>query len=194
MARLRSKFVRCVGGCVWKAFRHACIAVCPGLAACGLLSARLRRRSGRGARRCGRHDVGTGGRADGRGYFKDVDRTLALKIKVKNVSFKPLPAGKLEWNVYVKRWGGFEVEQIERLSGTLDLPELVVARELELSGGEFQIGGHLHGSSKIHLDEVEGWKVVLTHEGKVRSLVSSSAVPTLDKRSQRRLGNRVGSP
>jgi len=124
-------------------------------------------------------------RADGRANYdyREIDRTIALKAVVKNTGFKPLPAGKVEWTILVRRWGFSEIGRIEKATGSAEVPALKQGESAELTLGEVRIGGHLHGTSKEHVDSTEGWKLVFTHEDRVTEVLSSPSVTPLEKRA-----------
>src|SRR5260370_40698757 len=46
-------------------------------------------------------------RADQRGSYLNtdrIDRTQGLKVVIKNVSFKPMPEGEVEWEVLIRKY------------------------------------------------------------------------------------------
>lgn len=124
-------------------------------------------------------------RNDGRaGYARDIGRIMALHAVVKNVSFNDWPeGGTVEWFVVVQRWNLGETENLEAFQGTEKLPALKKAGSAEMDLGEITIGGHMHGTSKMHVDEIGGWKVVVKHEGKTTEFTSSSSFERMYKRA-----------
>ena len=91
-----------------------------------------------------------------------VDRDMTLKLDIKNASNKDLPETPIESVILVERWGFSERANIERYTGTAKIEALHPAQTTSVQVGEFHIGGHMHGSSEMHVDHVIGWKVTLT--------------------------------
>ncbi len=129
-------------------------------------------------------------RNDGRpGYARDIGRIMALHVVVKNTSFNDWPEGTtLEWFAVVQRWNLGETENLELNSGTEKLPELKKSNGTEFDLGEIEIGGHMHGTSKMHVDEIAGWKIVIKRDGKTSEFASSSSVERLIKRAKPKAG------
>ena len=128
-------------------------------------------------------------RADGRAsYMREVNRTMALKGTLKNVGMRDLPAGTLHCTILIKRWGLSETGALERTKKEIALEPLTKAKELELILGDYQIGGHMHGNSDMHVDQRAGWKVTIEHAGKKTDFYSSSNFEALDKRAQDKAG------
>jgi len=95
-----------------------------------------------------------------------VDKDMSLKATVKNVSMKELPEGSIEYVILVSRWTADEKEKISRYTGTEKLPGLKPAEQVEVAVGQYQIGGHRHGTSSRHEDKLAGWKLVATPAGR----------------------------
>ena len=123
-------------------------------------------------------------RADGKGNYKEIDRTMALKVKVRNTSMKPRPEGELEYTIFVKRWGYSESGTYESYKGTVKLEALLPSKEVEVRGDEFRLGGHMHGTSRMHVDDLAGWKVVVRQGDQVTECSSSSNVAGMAKSAQ----------
>jgi hypothetical protein len=124
-------------------------------------------------------------RADGApGYTREVDRTMALKAVVKNISMKPLPEGTIDCVILIKRWGSSETGSLERYTKTLPLATLKTAAAEDLLVGEYKIGGHMHGTSDMHVDQLAAWKLTITHDGKKTEFLSSSGFEGMNKRSR----------
>src|SRR5829696_5990000 len=64
-----------------------------------------------------------------------VDKALGIKIAARNVSFKDLPEGALEYIVIVKRWG-HTPEILESYSGTEKFPALIKSAEANMTVGK----------------------------------------------------------
>ncbi len=131
-------------------------------------------------------------RNDGRsGYTREIGRIMTVHATVKNTSFNDWPEGtSLEWFVVVQRWNLGETENLELNSGTEKLPELKKASATDIDLGEIEIGGHLHGTSKKHVDEIAGWKIVIKRDGKTTEFASSSSVERLIKRAKPKAGGK----
>jgi hypothetical protein len=122
-------------------------------------------------------------RADGKpGYSREIDRTMALKAALKNISTKDLGEGKIECIILVRRWAT-ETGSTERYTKELKLDPMKTAQELELLVGEYHIGGHMHGNLDYHVDQVAGWKLTVEHAGKRTEFLSSPQFESLNKRA-----------
>ncbi len=122
-------------------------------------------------------------RADGRpGYSREIARTMALKATFKNISMKDLGEGKIECVILVRRWTT-ETGSTERYTKELKLEPMKTAQELDLLVGEYHIGGHMHGTSDHHVDQVVAWKLTVDHAGKKTDFLSSSNFEALNKRA-----------
>ena len=124
-------------------------------------------------------------RADGAAsHTREIDRTMALKATVKNISMKEMPEGTIECVILIKRWGMSESGSLERYSKSLPLGTLKTAAEQELLVGDYKIGGHMHGTSTMHVDQLAGWKLVITHDSKKTEFLSTSGFEALNKRAR----------
>lgn len=112
-----------------------------------------------------------------------VDRDQMLKMDVKNTSNKELPATPVESIILVQRWES-ETANIERYTGKAQLEALKPAQVGSVQVGEFHIGGHMHGSSEMHVDHVVAWKVTLMRDGQKLEFTSSSNFDTLDRHAK----------
>jgi hypothetical protein len=122
-------------------------------------------------------------RADGKpGYTREIDRSMAMKATVKNISNKDLPEGKIGCVILVRRWTT-ETGATERYTKELKLDALKTAQESELLVGEYHIGGHLHGTATYHVDQVVAWKLTVEHEGKKTDFLSSANFDSENKRA-----------
>ena len=122
-------------------------------------------------------------RADGKaGYTKEIDRTMALKAQIKNISNQDLPDGKISGVVLIRRWAT-ETGSVDRYSKEIKLDPMRTAQELEELVGEYHIGGHMHGSSDRHVDQVVAWKISVEHAGKKTEFLSNDTFESLNKRA-----------
>ena len=95
-----------------------------------------------------------------------VEKALGLKVAAKNVSFKDLPEGTIEYTVLVKRWGQTP-DLIHNYSGTEKLAALKAGAEANLIVGKVPLGGwEIGGNRKQFSDSIEGWQIVVKHDGK----------------------------
>ena len=122
-------------------------------------------------------------RADGAGgsYTREVNRSMALKAFFKNISNKDLSGAKVECAILIRRWGLSETGAVQRYAKAIELVPLKTAQESEMLVGEYQIGGHMHGSSDMHVDQVVAWKVTVDHDGKKTEYLSGSNFEALNK-------------
>lgn len=103
-----------------------------------------------------------------------VAKALGLKVNARNISFKDMPEGVLEFNVIVKRWGR-STEVFESYTGTEKLPLLLKGAEANLVVGKVPIGGwESSGNRKEFQDSIEGWQVKITHDGKETIKITSN--------------------
>jgi hypothetical protein len=104
-----------------------------------------------------------------------VEKALGLKVAAKNISFKELPEGSLEYVVIVKRWG-HTPELFESYSGSEKLPALGKSGEANLIIGKVPIGGwETTSNRKQFVDSIEGWQVIARHDGKETIKLTSTA-------------------
>jgi hypothetical protein len=113
----------------------------------------------------------------------EVDRTLSLKMDVKNVTMRNMEEAKVTYTVLLQRWGT-ESGSIERFAGQAKLEALGMTHSGSVVMGEFHIGGHMHGSSEMHVDRLLAWKVVIERDGKPVEFVSTSSFESLNKRAR----------
>lgn len=120
-------------------------------------------------------------RNDGQGGdYREINRTMALKLQVKNASFKDLPAGTVKYTVLIRRWLS-ETGTYVRYTGKTDIAPLLRSKNVDLVLGEYPIGGHLHGTSRMHVDEVAGWKLEFLFGEKATEMTSKSNFAQMDK-------------
>lgn len=124
-------------------------------------------------------------RRDGQpGVYRNIDRTMALKLKVTNRGFDDLEAGTVKYTVIIERWAIAETGTYYRYTGEAKLPALLRTKDVELVIGEYSIGGHLHGTSRKHVDDLVGWKLDFKLGEKVVTMASSTSFERMDKRAQ----------
>ena len=114
--------------------------------------------------------------------FKSVDRMLTLKLDVKNTSMKAFEPATVEYVVLIERWAIGEKGAVERFEGTKPLEQLLPSNSASLLLGEYQIGGHMHGTSDMHVDHLVAWKVVVPRDGRKLEFTSGSNFDTLNRR------------
>ena len=122
-------------------------------------------------------------RADGKpGYTQEIDRTMALKAAVKNISREDRPEGKISSVVLIRRWAT-ETGSVERYTKEVKLDPLRTAQETELLVGEYHIGGHMHGTADYHVDQVAAWKITVEYAGKKTEFMSGGNFESLNKKA-----------
>ena len=104
-----------------------------------------------------------------------VDKALGLKVSAKNVSFKEMPEGTLEYTVVVRRWG-HSPTLYHRYTGTEKLPALKTGGSADLTTGKVKMGGwESSGNRKQYQDSLEGWEIVVKHGGLETIRLTSTA-------------------
>ena len=111
----------------------------------------------------------------------EVDRTCAIKLDVKNNSTKDVPESPVHFTILIQRWGFSESHNLERYEDDGVLTPLRPSQSTSIRGGEFHIGGHLHGGSERHVDQVAAWKVVITRNGEKVEFTSGSTFEAMNK-------------
>jgi hypothetical protein len=120
-------------------------------------------------------------RADQRsGYYYSsrIDRTEALKVTIKNGSFKPMPAGEVRWEILVRKYSS---NSVESTSGVEKLKPLRPAEGVDIIIGGAQIQGWRDGSSQVK-DKTE-WQVSVLVEGK--EVIKSNSTAGFDAIAKR---------
>lgn len=112
-----------------------------------------------------------------------IDRMMALKIDVRNITMRELPETAANYVVLIQRWNT-ETGLIERLEGSEKLEKLLGSQGESVTTKEFHIGGHMHGTSDRHVDHIAAWKVTINREGRDVDFVSGSNFDQLDKRAK----------
>ena len=111
-------------------------------------------------------------------YYDRIDRTQGLKITVKNVSFKPMPEGEVEWTLLVRKYASTTVE---KYSGTEKLEALKPANSADLVLGAAQISGWRDVSER-YKDKLE-YQVIVKHGG--AETVRTESTPSFDALKKR---------
>ncbi len=110
-------------------------------------------------------------------YSDRIDRTQALKVTVKNVSFKDMPEGEVQWKVLVKKYYG---GTSEGSSGKETLKALKPAETVELVIGASQIRGWGDMSGGVK-DKMEH-QIVVMQAGK--ETIRAESTPAFDSISK----------
>jgi hypothetical protein len=121
-------------------------------------------------------------RADQRNnsYYTDrIDRTQGLKVTIKNVSFKEMPEGEIEWTILVRKYSSASVE---KYIGTEKLKALKPAEVVDLTIGSAQIQGWNYAGDQVK-DKIEH-QIIVNQAGKeVYRAASTSSFDTVAKRA-----------
>lgn len=112
---------------------------------------------------------------DAFGAWDQVEKSLGLRVAGKNVSFKDKPEGTIEFAVVVKRWGQ-QTETLEKYAGSEKFPALKPGEETKLTLAKIPLSGYeTINNRKQFVDSIEGWRVVVMHEGKATITLRSSS-------------------
>jgi len=120
-------------------------------------------------------------RADSRpGYYYStrIDRTEALKVTIKNGSFKPVPEGEVKWEILVRKYYS---TSSEITSGTEKLKGLRPAEATDIIIGGAQVQGWRDGTYQMK-DKIE-WQVTVIADGK--ELIKSNSTAGFDAIAKR---------
>ncbi|EDY18734.1 hypothetical protein CfE428DRAFT_3771 [Chthoniobacter flavus Ellin428] len=113
----------------------------------------------------------------------EIDHDMTLKMDVKNTSSKELPETPVESIVLIQRYFS-ESATVERYTGTAKIAALHAAQTGTVDVGSFHIGGHMHGSSDMHVDKVVAWKITLTRDGQKVEFTSGSSFDSYNRRAK----------
>jgi hypothetical protein len=94
-------------------------------------------------------------------YYDRIDRTQGLKVTIKNMTFKELPEGEIDWMILVRQYGS---TSIYKHSGKEKLKALKPAESAELLIGEAQITGWRDWGNQWK-DKIE-YQVIVMQGGK----------------------------
>jgi hypothetical protein len=111
-------------------------------------------------------------------YSTRIDRTEALKVSVKNGSFKPMAEGEVRWEILVRKYASSVVES---MSGVEKLKPLRPAEGVDIVIGGAQVQGWRDGSYQAK-DKIE-WQVVLFVDGK--EFMKSNSTAAFDALAKR---------
>jgi hypothetical protein len=103
-------------------------------------------------------------KADTRGYDVNtsrLDRYMGLKVSLRNMTFKEMPAGDISWEILNRKYLSTTVELT---SGTAKLQALKPSEKIDLTLGSANVQGYRDGAMR-HMDELE-WQIVIKREGK----------------------------
>lgn len=104
-----------------------------------------------------------------------VEKSLGLKVNGRNISLKDLPEGTLDYTIIVRRWG-YSPDRYESYVGSEKFPALVKGAETNLTVGEVAVRGYDNlGARKQYQDSIEGWQILVKHEGKETIKLTSTA-------------------
>jgi hypothetical protein len=108
-------------------------------------------------------------------YYDSVSKALGLKVNARNISFKDLSEGTLEYIVLVQRWG-YSPPRIEKYTGTEPLPALRKGAEANLTVGRVPLGGYEAGGNRTrYQDSIEGWQIIAKHNGAETIKITSTS-------------------
>ncbi len=108
-------------------------------------------------------------------YWDKVDKALGLKVYGRNISLKDLPEGTLDYIVIVRRWG-YSPARYDSYRGSEKFPALIKGAETNLTVGQVPLGGYEGLSNrKQYQDSIEGWQIIVKHDGKETLKITSTA-------------------
>jgi hypothetical protein len=112
-------------------------------------------------------------------YYDRIDRTQGLKVTLKNISFKEMPEGEVEWTIIVRKYYSTAVEGFK---GVEKLKALRPAEAIDMIMGSAQITGwrELYDAAK---DKMEYQVVVKQAGAEVVRSQSTSGFDALAKRA-----------
>ncbi len=116
--------------------------------------------------------------------FTEIDKTMAMKVAVKNTSMNDMPEASLTYTFIVERWDPSEKGTYSSYTGTQQVKALRPADQVVLDVGTYKIGGHRHGTSPRHEDKLAGWKIVVTRGAQQTEFSSSSNFAALEARAR----------
>ena len=113
----------------------------------------------------------------------NVDRTLSLKVDIKNNSMRDMPESNIAYAVLIQRYAS-EAGSVERYEGNAKVDAMTIAHGQSVVLGEFPIHGHMHGGSEHHVDHIIAWKVVIERDGKKLEFMSTSSFDSMNQRAK----------
>jgi hypothetical protein len=109
-------------------------------------------------------------RGDNRVYYTtQLDRLTGLKVSLKNITFKEMPAGEIAWEILNRKYNS---TTLELTSGTEKLPAIKSGQKLDLTIGQANVRGYIYGARR-YVDELE-WQLTVTREGKEELRINST--------------------
>lgn len=127
------------------------------------------------------------GYAESKGYYETLNRTQALKVTLKNTSFKPMPEGELEWKIVVV---GAYSSRLQ--TGSEKVKALKPANVQELVIGNAEVSGWRRGTSKKE-DRVEWQITVKQGETEIIKTQSSPEFDALAKHATKAYDKDAGA-
>ncbi|HEV7868912.1 MAG TPA: hypothetical protein VGO90_14590 [Chthoniobacteraceae bacterium] len=114
-------------------------------------------------------------------YYTDrIDRTQGLKVTIKNVSFKPMPEGEVEWTIVVRKYYS---SVVEGFTGVEKLKALRPADTEQMVMGAAQITGWA-GYYDAAKDKIEYQVIVKQGGAETIRTQSSASFDALAKRAR----------
>jgi len=117
--------------------------------------------------------------------WREVNRTMTLKISVKNNTMKPMEEGKLQYTIIIKRRWTSELGDLERKTGSMKLEALPPNRSVVLEAGNINLSGYYQGTSNQYVDKIVAWKVTITRGDKNWDFLSSTNFDSYNARVRR---------
>jgi len=111
-------------------------------------------------------------------YSTKIDRTEALKVVIKNTSFKPMPEGEVHWEILVRKSLS---STIESTSGKEKLQALKPSEEATITLGGAQVEGWRDSGGQTK-DKIE-WQVSVVVDSK--ELIKSNSTQSFDTLAKR---------
>lgn len=112
-------------------------------------------------------------------YTARIDRVEGLKVSIKNITFKPQPAGEVKWELLNRKYYSTTTEI---MTGTEKLQALKAAEKVDMVIGAAQVQGWRDTNNQSK-DKIE-WQITISQDGKeVLKMNSTNAFDTLAKRA-----------
>ncbi len=122
-------------------------------------------------------------RDGGHSDMRQINRDVALKLMMSNIGFDDLEAGTVKYTAIVESWSLSESGNYIRYSGQAEIPALLRQKGHEVKLGEIPITGHMHGTSRRHVDDLAAWKLEFTLGAKNIVITSKSSFDQMDKKA-----------
>jgi len=114
-------------------------------------------------------------RADVRGgdvNMENLDRLMALRVSIRNTSFKSMPEGEVTWEILRRK---YDDSGIELTSGVEKLPHLKAGESTEVTWGIVKVLGYRNGAI-LRKDELE-WELTFKVNIDAMFYLTKAAVP-----------------